>query len=88
MDGIRWNCDMAEITEFGSFQAEDGEPMAYAKFTTWGGKISLSVSPDDLSKLAPHKGKRVSISGRLDYEIKKSGKEAVKFYVGEVVPHK
>lgn len=89
MDGITWHVDHARIEDCGAFQTEEGEPMAYAKVATFGGLFPLSVSPDDLTKIAPHKGKMVKMSGRMTYEVKKgTGKEAIKFYVGEIVPHK
>jgi hypothetical protein len=88
-EGMGWYCKRAKVQDCGVFQSEDGEPMAYAKVAMFGGLFSLTVTPDDMRKLEPHKGKFVSISGSQTYEIKKkSGNEVIKFYLGEITPLK
>lgn len=86
--GINWSCDQAVVSDFGTFKNEEtGEPMAWAKLEYFGGKISLNITPEDLEKVAPHKGKMVKVSGSLSYEVKKgSGKETIRFAVDEIKP--
>ena len=85
--GIKWNVDQAMIEDCGSFQTDEGEPMAWAKMAYFGGMASLRITPDDLQKVAPHKGKMVSAKGRLHYEVKKgNGKETIAFYIDELKP--
>lgn len=88
-DGLYWGAERARLDECEAFQTKEGEAMAYAKLAVFGGKISLKIGPEDLPKLVPHKGKIITISGELQYEIKKgTGAETVKFLVGEIIPHK
>ena len=85
--GIIWSVNQAKILDCGTFQTEDGEAMAWAKMGYFGGLASLKITPDDLQKVAPHKGKTVSASGSLHYEIKKgTGKETVAFMIDELKP--
>jgi len=76
------------IMDCGTFQNEEtGEPLAYAKMGFFGGNASLNITPDDLHKIAPHKGRMVSIGGHLHYEIKKgSGKESIRFQISDIKP--
>jgi len=83
--GMKWTVDEAKIEDCGTFQTDEGEAMAYAKLAYFGGMISLKVTPHDMRKIEPHKGKIVSVSGGLRYEVKKgSGKEMIRFSVNEV----
>ncbi|QBG46545.1 hypothetical protein EGM51_03720 [Verrucomicrobia bacterium S94] len=83
--GMQWSIAEAQIADCGSMQNEEtGEPIAWAKMAYFGGMASLKITPDDLAKIAPHKGKMVSVSGTLEYEIKKSGHEKIKFALGEI----
>ncbi len=85
--GIKWSVNHAKIADCGSFQTDEGEAMAWAKMAYFGGIASLRITLDDLQKVAPHKGKIVSASGRLHYEIKKgTGKETVAFMIDEIKP--
>lgn len=85
--GINWNTQEAMISDCGAFQTDEGEPMAYAKMEYFGGKISLNITPDDLQKVAPHKGKMVTCAGKLSYEVKKgTGKETIRFSIDEIKP--
>jgi hypothetical protein len=86
--GINWNVEQAIISDCGSFQNEEtGEPMAWAKMEYFGGKVSLNITPDDLLKVAPYKGKMVKATGKLSYEIKKNtGKETIRFSIDEIKP--
>jgi hypothetical protein len=85
--GIKWSVNQAKIEDCGSFQTDEGEPMAWAKMGFFGGLASLKITPDDLQKVTPHKGKIVSITGRLRYEVKKgTGKETVAFLIDEIKP--
>ncbi|MGE4489882.1 MAG: hypothetical protein AB7E95_10110 [Kiritimatiellales bacterium] len=86
MEGIIWMCNQGLVQDCGSFQDSDtGEVKAWAKLAYFGGLASLTISPEDLKKIAPFKGKMVSCSGRLEHEIKKgSGKESTRFCVDEV----
>ena len=85
--GIKWSVNHAKILDCGTFQTEDGEAMAWAKMGYFGGLASLKITPDDLQKVAPHKGKVVSLTGQLRYEIKKgTGKETIAFFIDEIKP--
>jgi hypothetical protein len=88
MEGLVWSCNNAMVQDCGTFQDEDTkEAKAWAKLAYFGGLASLTISPEDLRKLAPHKGKMVACSGRLEHEVKKgSGKEVTRFCVDEVKP--
>ncbi len=86
-EGIKWSVDQARIEDCGTFQTDEGEAMAWAKMGYFGGLASLKISPDDLKKVMPHKGKMVSVSGVLHYEVKKgTGKETIQFFIDEVKP--
>ena len=83
--GIKWNVNQAMIEDCGTFQTEEGEPMAWAKAAYFGGIVSLKITPDDLTKIVPFKGKMVTISGQLHYEVKKgTGKETIRFGITEI----
>ena len=84
--GLNWNKQGAIIADCGTFQNEEsGEPVAWAKLAFMGGMCSLKVTPDELKKIVPFKGKEVNISGTFTYEIKKgTGKESMTFYVGSI----
>lgn len=85
--GIKWSVSQAMIEDCGSFQTDEGEAMAYAKMAYFGGMVSLKITPDDLRKVEPHKGKIVSANGLLHYEVKKgTGKETVRFTIDEIKP--
>lgn len=87
--GLNWNKDGAIIADCGTFQNDEGEPVAWAKLAFMGGMASLKITPDDLKRLSPLKGKEVNINGTFTYEIKKgSGKETMSFYVDQVTPVK
>lgn len=76
MNGIQYIVPEAIIMDCGSFQSESGEPIAFAKMGWMGGNASLNISPSDLSRVLPFKGKMVTVSGGLTYEIKKGGRES------------
>jgi hypothetical protein len=86
MDGIKWLCEQGLVQDCGTFQDEETkEAKAWAKLAYFGGLVSLTISPDDLRKIAPHKGKMVSCSGRLEHEVKKgTGKESIRFCIDEI----
>jgi hypothetical protein len=84
-NGIKWTMDQAKIEDCGVFQTDEGEPMAWAKAAYFGGMVSLKITVEDLERVRPHKGKMVSMSGNLHYEVKKgTGKESVQFHIGEI----
>jgi len=88
INGIQYTVEEAIIMDCGSFQSEAGEPIAYAKMGWMGGNASLNISPSDLSKVMPYKGKMVTISGGLTYEIKKGGRETIRFSLDKIEPLK
>ena len=84
--GLEWFVNEAEVTDCGTFQQKDSnETVAWAKMAYFGGMVSLKITPEDLRKVAPFKGKMVSMSGRQTHEVKKgTGIEKSTFYVDDL----
>lgn len=85
VQGLKWSVAPARVYDTGSFQDDDGKPMAYVKLEYFGGMTTIMIDPIQVVKFEPFKGKIVSAGGDLFVEKKKQG-FSVKFGVTEVKP--
>ena len=88
MDGLSWNVDEARVDDVGSFQDDEGKPMAYVKLAYFGGVNIIMISPVDVKRFEAFRGKRVIAGGALHVERKSTGSQKVRFEVAEIKERK
>lgn len=70
MEQLRYSIGLAQVKDSGSFQSDEGEPMNFVKIQMGTIGRTLMVNDVELQKIAPYKGKFVSLEGKIEMEQK------------------